>query len=90
VPLWACERREGREVAVRLGHTSNGSRRCRATTCAEQLSDKRSCSGCGQRLGRESVTCVASGRQVGTLPEVIAYCATCAEVVTGGALVRRA
>jgi hypothetical protein len=88
VPLWACERREGREVAVRLGHASNGSRRCTAASCAERLPDKRRCSGCGQWLGRESVTCVASGRQVGTLPEVIAYCAACAEIATSDALVR--
>jgi hypothetical protein len=46
VPLWACERREGMEVAVRLGHVSNGTRRRRAATYAEQLSDKRRCGTC--------------------------------------------
>jgi hypothetical protein len=88
VPLWACERREGMEVAVRLGHASNASWHRRAATYAEQLSDKRRCSGCGQWLGGEPVTCVASGRRVGTLPEVMAYCGTCAEVAVGGALAR--
>jgi hypothetical protein len=86
VPFWACESRDGQAVAVRLGYASDKARRLRAGAWMDQLSDRRCCSGCGTWLARASVTCLASGRRVGSLPEAIPYCVTCAEAVTSGSL----
>lgn len=86
MPLWACESRDGGAVAVRLGHASDGARRCGAGAWVEELSDRRRCSGCGKWLPRKSATCLASGRRVGSLPEAIPYCVPCAEAVTSGTI----
>jgi hypothetical protein len=76
--LWVVQHREGGRVAIRIQHAKDRPRRLVFDDAKpEDFREEWRCGGCSQWFERDAVTWVESGRLIGEVHEVLAYCARC-------------
>lgn len=76
--LWAVQRREGGQVAIRMAHAHDMPRRVVFDDADPSVwREEWRCHGCATWFERGAVTLVPSGREVGGAPEMHPYCAPC-------------
>jgi hypothetical protein len=76
MPLWMLTPIPGGRVAIRIRRVDDRARRVAMDT--DEVREEWRCGRCSEWFPRETVRLVRSGRAVGGVPEIAAYCESCA------------